>query len=135
MKANELRIGNLVKIDCPDFENKIQSIPNIHEKGVLINGNPYSLLELQPILLTEEWLLRFGFVKWEDRLTIEAWAKGHPSQRFDIDFIEGEIVMNSRYQEHSDTHIMGHIKHVHQLQNLYFALTGEELKLKDDENN
>jgi hypothetical protein len=26
---------------------------------------------------------------------------------------------------------INHIKHVHQLQNLYFALTGEELTIKD----
>ncbi len=116
IKASELRIGNWIneqglelqvgKIDCELFKGS-EAIP-----------------------LTEEWFLKFGFTKWKDRLTIEAWAKDHPSQRFDIDFKAGDIIMNSRYQEHHDSFVMGHIKYVHQLQNLYFALTGEELTIK-----
>ena len=135
MKANELRIGNLVKIDCPDFENKIQSIPNIHEKGVLINGNPYSLLELQPIPLTEEWLLRFGFRKKASFSDHTIHIDMTNILCLDNDNNESEFSAVSIYDVDEGVWIyLESIQYVHQLQNLYFVLSREELKLKDDEN-
>lgn len=123
IKVKDLRIGNLIEYNYPDggwgtHPVSIEDFEDIEKEC------------FRSIPLTEEWLVKLGFKKWQDRLCIEAWAKGHPSQRFDIDFKDGNIIMNSRYQEHSDCLVMGHIQHVHSLQNLYFALTGEELAVK-----
>jgi len=124
--VTELRIGIYLrypnskpfKVSESDFLNK-----NFWED---INDN------IEPIPLTEKWLIDFGFYEEasKDRLSIEAWSPGHPSQRFNIDYKEGKILLISRYQEDNDFLQMRNIKFIHQLQNLYFALTGKELKLK-----
>ncbi len=74
----------------------------------------------QPITLTEEWLLKFGF---EKRSII---------QENDSYYLNGEIVWVTKkgFRYFQNRNI---IQHVHQLQNLYFALTGEELTIKDNE--
>ena len=75
-------------------------------------------LLVKPIPLTEEWLLKFGFKKD----TMSFWG-GWLSPSFDL----GSQLRIRTYSE--DTYQMREVrlKHVHQLQNLYFALTGEEL--------
>jgi hypothetical protein len=80
---------------------------------------PESQIWCKPIPLTEEWLLRFGFEK-----------KYKNYEMGDFMFFKGSCSRIS----YKLSLIGINIKHVHQLQNLYFALTGEELKLKDDEN-
>lgn len=127
MKANELRIGNKVgfyKSLVPELltgtvteiafqENSSEyyfTIPEFNP-NIPITGDA-----LKPIPLTEDWLLKFGFEKHYHR-TI--WQK---SGFHDIWKIKGEwYVKISKHQQYID--------YVHQLQNLYFALTGEELKL------
>lgn len=122
MKAKNLRIGNLV-----DLYGTIATIQRADfnerpPKGIAVDAG-------KPIPLTKEWALRLGFNKWQDRYCLEAWSPGHPSQRFDIDWKDGNIMMKSRYQGEDDNLLMRHIKHVHELQNLYFALTGKELEV------
>jgi len=105
MEAKELRIGNIVK--GPSVEFQIISPKQLD----------YAF-ELQPIPLTEEWLFKFGF-------TYEYWRvdetkKYYCYNTFDV-FIWDEIIVLSGYNWRVD------IQYVHQLQNLYFDLTGEEL--------
>ena len=111
---NELRIGNWVNCECLDFENECIQLENIHPKGTIVDGYPYSIKELKPIPLTEEWLLKFGFDK------------------IDFQFIKNGIklfpIRDLYYR--GNFPIKSDIKYVHQLQNLYFALTGEELIIK-----
>lgn len=127
----ELMIGNYVLFDLNDgILVKITDIGQselfgMYETVVEMSAH---ISEFNPIPLSEEWLISLGFKKWEDRYTIEAWGPGHPSQRFDIDWKDGNIIMVSRYQESSDDLLMRHIEHVHQIQNLYFCLTGKKLK-------
>jgi hypothetical protein len=112
MKANELRVGNL-------FQD---------EEGIFpITVTYFNFLELnlkttEPIILTEEWLLKFGFEKTTDGfLRIKTRKRGVfleinlKTKRF--------ILFNSFFIE------LLFLKNVHQLQNLYFALIGEELKI------
>ena len=119
MNAKELRIGNWVR--------------HLKEEETVTWLSKDSINNIQgwyePIKLTVDWLERLGFYeeRTKDRITIEAWSLGHPGQRFNIDFKDGKILLISRYQGGSDNLTMDHIKYVHQLQNLYFTLTGEEL--------
>jgi hypothetical protein len=111
MKANELRIGNLV-----EYGNDIEQITIHHLFGVM-HGD-----DVKPIPLTEEWLFKFWF-RYNDGLFIK--------ENLVVFIYDGycKVVFGSL------TFVDGvKIKHVHQLQNLYFALTGEELTLKQDEN-
>lgn len=93
---------------------------------VEINLNIMQYLdEYEPIPLTEEWMLKFGFEnrnrneysKREDKCPIGISIDFYLEDKFWL-FLEG-----SEYD-----HELQHIKHVHQLQNLYFALTNTELK-------
>jgi hypothetical protein len=106
--ANELKIGNFVEIDqYPDYK-----IINQIEEGIDIDQ--CVKLNASPIPITEEWLLKLGFTSnpYQDR-----YEKGQ--LHIECDKTKGEICLWIES--------MPHIKHVHQLQNLYFALTGEEL--------
>ena len=141
MKATELRIGNWVN--------------NIH------TGNPYQIniakmirllqhfkkdvIYFEPIPLTEEWLLKFGFQKsvcfdYGERINYQYeffFNIGDDIERVfhydDDEQKEVEVAFATRelFQREEDMQtrmwITKDIKHVHSLQNLYFELTGKEL--------
>jgi hypothetical protein len=134
MKANELRIGNLVYFEKPvhvqlgdiiDLKNKIVSLSTygIH----LIEADENT--KVNPIPLTEELLLKFGFSKHNNTFYLERII-------FDISYNDelenGISICIGEYCSRGSC--FEHIKSVHQLQNLYFALTGEELTIKTIEN-
>lgn len=116
MKANELRIGNLVEINAPII-NKVIAVDVYHISKIKKNKDC-----CKPIPLTEEWLLKFGFEKteWDNN---NSFRKMIGNNDYTIVFYSNGIC------EISDI-ITKKIDYVHQLQNLYFALTGEELTLK-----
>lgn len=114
IQINELRIGNLIQ------EGKVEQIDNSIDE-VYYSGDGCYLsafcCNLNPIQLTEEWLLKLGFVKKLANYELENF-RFNISKPFNYDgflFCEEYSVITDR------------IKHVHQLQNLYFALTGAEL--------
>lgn len=121
IKANELRIGNWVKV-----ENDFERVDNILEDGAYCYLSkeaesvfqPYSFIN--PIPLTEEWLLKMGF----DEIDIE-----ENKNNVRVFHLNG-IYCNTLYGVYYYTHLLKQIQYVHQLQNLYFALTGEELEVK-----
>ncbi len=129
MKANELRIGNYVNVpiqeQCPfridAFEYCSEKFIKVAQE-VKLNGFEVHPLtwyggDLQPIPLTEEWLLKFGFDRNGKKLTF--WK---------IDLVEDEEGIFS----FDESRIYIDVKYVHQLQNLYFALVGEELTIKSE---
>lgn len=114
MKANELRIGNYVKSDEIELTKVTASLLHhmISLKGLLSGF-------VEPISLTEEWLVKFGFEKRKDSNIL--WDK---SDLFSLFTIADKI----KYKAQNHTL---HVMYVHQLQNLYYALTGQELKYVD----
>lgn len=123
MTANELRIGNYVKREAQPFGFKIDaySFPNIE--------NPKH--DYQPIALTEEWLIKFGFKEGiYERFKIHLFK--HDKTAY-VKFLF--LDPTSGENEYKTLCMWNKIKYVHQLQNLYFALTGEELTLKQPQNN
>jgi hypothetical protein len=118
MEAKELKIGNyLLKATNDDYFEV-----NLKDLKIINTGESKS----RPIPLTEEWLLKFGFSKRES-FSYSEWYMGiNPVTRdwmFDITWIEGYD-----YPFYRNGHFS--IKYIHQLQNLYFALTGTELTIK-----
>ncbi len=133
IKANELRIGNLL-------QGEPLSIPrlNMYHDGVTaITGYGISLIEsesitsLNAIPLTDDWLLRFGFVNSQADED-DNWNEGFWSKAYDRSLpgvAIGYILQDKVYECEINAELIIQIKHVHQLQNLYFALTGKELKI------
>jgi hypothetical protein len=77
------------------------------------------------IPLTEEWLIKFGFVKDADGSYLKFKMAIFLDKRFKYNLYLQTEETSSKWFE-----VGIKIKHVHQLQNLYFALTGEELTLQ-----
>jgi hypothetical protein len=106
MKAEELRIGNYVY----DTLGKVNRIDL--EAITYIVKEPHN--QVKPLPLTEEWLLKFGF-------------ENNKLGLFDVRKVVDDIAYHIYFIK---THLK-EIQYVHQLQNLYFALTGEELKQQE----
>ena len=118
MEARELRIGNVTEQGV---------IKSFYENGVHFGFGKCAIFsQLNPIPLTEEWLLRFGFEYDRDNLMILR----KDVFEFYFDKVDKDGV--NLYVKWEGIFLCGNIKYVHTLQNLYFALTGEELKLKDN---
>ena len=115
MKAKELRIGNLVNVDEKAYKISGGDIYNL-ENYSKNYGHLY-----KPIPLTEEWLEKFGFMQPDSNYLI--WEK----QGFKPFCILFEALINHWQIGVYGGRVFKRIKYVHQLQNLYFALTGEEL--------
>jgi hypothetical protein len=107
MKATQFRIGNLVswKDSGKEFEITLQS---------LYEG---ANLDWKPLPITKERLLSFGFK--------ECQLGGLSIKTDEYDEIEFNSVLLCWVNDTKKP-----IKYIHQLQNLYFALTQKELKLK-----
>lgn len=122
VSVSELRIGNLLK-----FGNNICKVYEINNLNFYIRNEKEdeslksSWANIEPIPLTEEWLLKLGFEK---------------SNRIDLGELKPCYVMFSlalmiRHNSFFIDWIGGNteLKYVHQLQNLYHALTGLELQI------
>jgi len=103
MKASELRIGNFI---------------HIHGKLIEIQKEDFNFDEkfMTSIIITEKWLFKFGF-------------KGTEGYYYDSEigaiefYYEGEILVCDIFDHRNEN-----IKYIHQLQNIYFALTNKELR-------
>lgn len=120
MKASELRIGNYL-----NGRKGPVTVTEIRENNkVKIKENPSNFTFgdcLLPIPLTEEWLLNLGFKKVGTNFELDFFVFWYSS--YQNCFVWRFMNINSNADPIS-------LEYVHQLQNLYFALTGEELTLK-----
>ncbi len=129
MGANELRIGNYAMGNKP-FEVDANHIAMAHNHEIAQNGHE----RFESIPLTEDWLIRFGFEKYEGGYMVKTYYVGvYLHLRKDI---FNELVCTLRFygKQKEDNQWMPlspFLKHVHQLQNLYFSLTGTELTIKN----
>lgn len=117
MEAKNFRTGNLIS-----YENLVYKITAINAMvdSVYLNypvDNWVCISKIKPIPLTEKWLIKFGFYQEEIN---DSW---------NIDIKQDVFALDSCLEfinyEHSP------LNYVHELQNLFFAITGQELELKD----
>ncbi|MCT3817131.1 hypothetical protein HZQ56_14345 [Elizabethkingia anophelis] len=119
MNKQELRIGNYI-----EYNGKVITVSDIYlstgiiaKKEYTVNGRLIS--DVNPLLLSDEYLSKLGFSKNKIGYTKTTSLDRLIAIGFGSDSI---TINNVRFQNQ--------IKYVHQLQNLYFALTGEELTIK-----
>lgn len=121
IKASELRIGNYVE-DAFDIKN-IRTIQiELNDFVAMANYNNSSHPNFyKPILITPKWLERMGFQRSKPP---------SPYPYFYIEDFDIAIAKEGFELLGSEWPMGKSFKYVHQLQNLYFALTGEELEIK-----
>ncbi len=125
MKKTELRIGNLVKIN--NNECKVIDI-TLFEDVYFIRNSRYSAIKLsaiKPISLTEEWAKSNSVSSHITRnIRIYEFIDNKCSYTLYLRFDEGKAYWIA------NTYMQVDLPYVHLWQNLYFSLTGEELKIK-----
>lgn len=145
MKTNELRIGN--KVIGYKCEATIQLIDTVnvevyYGKYPDENTQVLSLKDIKPIKLTENLMYKFGFTRegteagddgalqlgcaqTEQKLCF-LWIpkEGRYTEKHAVGIWLGQDYNNQQLKID-----IKRVKYVHQLQNLYYALTGKELKL------
>lgn len=131
IKANELRIGNYIT-----YLDDIYVVNGIAYEELNPNkwrisfktldgklGNAKSVDWIEPIPLTPEWMEMMGFVEDKQHECYVIWeSESHVA----IEYFDGFVHLVG----HTSAQPMEHIQYVHQLQNLYFALSGEELNVR-----
>lgn len=131
MKARELRIGNLV-----EYNGEIFKVKGLSKNSVIADRGKgevsFTYEEIGPIPLNEQLLFKFGFS-----------SKDYKGGYIGIDHKCGGIItdfvlcypkkigefQNSFAWEYNKF-MYKQFEFVHDIQNLYFALTGEELTIK-----
>lgn len=128
IQATDLRVGNLVLSNNPlhrkDWLGKVLSILEIKDESVsvvAIDELPYAftggqfLKYINPLPITEDILLKCGF-----GVSVNGWHSC-PLGKLEFGFkSEGVLILMDWDLE---------IKYLHQLQNLYYALTNKELTI------
>lgn len=128
MKAKNLRIGNWVK----DEHGIAQYIYRLWVGGAELAEDEkgsddfdYTEDEIFGIPITEDWLIKFGFKDISNRV-----EKRFIKDNFNWYSSSNEVVVEL------DNGINGYdlwtgCKHIHELQNLFFAITGTELDFEN----
>ncbi len=127
MKTQELRIGNAVNFT---ENNELAIVSEIDADGIKVDvGKELVWIEItsfNQILLTEEWIIRLGF-----KIKKHKWSDGSISNNYFwlrdyFVLIETDYISLARVFQ-GEQQFVSNIESVHQLQNLYFTLTSEEL--------
>ena len=120
MNAKELRLGNYIKYSSSAFGKGDGTVYAIQDDLIVTrDGTAVYPNELEPIPLTEEWLLKFGFV----------YSKNYDEYRYK-EKTNWFGIFKSEYDDwlfEKPNMSSVVLPNVHQLQNLYFALTNTEL--------
>lgn len=125
MKSTDLRIGNYV-LDLFDPKNPKETQIGLDDFAVMSNyirsNHP---IPYKPILITEKWLHSFSFINGGLQIGL--------SQNLELDK-DGDhynVFINQIDSENKHSKILLdlEIKYIHELQNLFYGLTGSELCL------
>jgi hypothetical protein len=120
MKANELRIGNLVDymgIEKPIAMIGVDSVMLFQKNFDVIQSR---LTEIKPIPLTEEWLLKLGAKKFDAGFVIDRFRLLYRSEY-------GYYYVINKYTNE----YFSKVEFVHEWQNLFFAMNNQELTINE----
>jgi len=133
MKVNDLRVNNLIKHNGQTLY--IIHISSNNGEGELscsfipTKDTWFNVKEANPIPLTEEWLVMFGYVKYQFDEVTDRWS--HEDCIYDVE-VHGDKVAFCIYDAEvpATTHYICHSYFVHEFQNNFFALSKKELTYK-----
>ena len=149
MKANELRIGNFIS-DTNASDRFFAPVKKLDFSRCYYGQFHSAYSDLKPIPLTEDWLLRFGFQddNKEEREKYKHFPTNFlrknvtPLSRYFWVYRENDPLLAKRkdirgieqgeFQVWANQSYCMSVQYVHELQNLYFALTKQELTLNID---
>jgi len=146
MEAREFRKGNLVShnfhgivaVEGVHPNGELLCIPCVKEEGYVkgaVKRGWRNLADFEGIPITEDWLRKFGF-------SDATYKNGYTGVDFKggnviLDFVLAKPFKIGERQKFYAFEMQGYrykeVEFVHQLQNLFFALTGTELQLQDAE--
>jgi hypothetical protein len=145
LKCTDLRIGNLidyfgyiVKVDTLEFFDGKERVGGINTtEGDRVFDKPSYF---EPIELTEEVLLKIGFKK-EKKITSNLYYLDFEENEDDITRVKYVIynsnslpllkIITTKYNSFEGFELTKRgIKYLHQLQNAYYCLTGQELNIE-----
>lgn len=144
IKAADLRIGNLIQCQFkPGGPFETVAVAGVHDKFIswtFDDGFPGPMVLLnegyKPILLSEEWLQKMGFVDITDGY--RATGQADPVFRVASPVRGQNIDLYRKWDNEAwkpKGYFLGHfeyvMQYVHQLQNLFYCLTGQELTIKE----
>lgn len=120
--VKELRIGNYINTMC---ENGIMLLDKI-------DGSDISEIEIYPmdrypIPLTQEWLIKLGYVKGEEygESKWTEWIRG------ELSILRSDGIISYPVDNEGNTELYRPIKSVHYLQNFIYFTEGEELTITE----
>lgn len=120
IQANEIRIGNYIAdIWTPNGLFKVTEL----RKDKIFYGNCFKAKydDIRPIPLTEDILIKAGFLQFDSHCEDAKGVYEYYNYKYDI---YDQILFVEEWRR------VAKIGYLHQLQNLIFALTGEEIKIE-----
>lgn len=118
MEATELRIGNHVTSAHNGYGEEYIVVESITSDEINVNFRPYWIEDLNPIPLTDEWLIKLWFHKRNEKTRFVNFG----FEKWTIEVDSDEYHVFHKYDKYLNT-----VFFVHQLQNLYHAITYQEL--------
>jgi|ERR1051326_291569 hypothetical protein len=116
LNPHDLKIGNLFI----NAANEIDTVTELSEQYVTGKEFAVPYPSANGVPLNEEWLARLGFEEHAD--------KGlYRKANFFLHHYRFSKTYCFKYNDYKSSEI----QYVHQLQNLFYALTGEELEIKE----
>lgn len=128
MKANELRIGNIVFEPLNENNNAFKVFEIYHEKDY-DKINYHNALNFEPVPLTKEWIEKTSFIKDGENYWF-GWETHYLELMIVTDIWYPLIAQVPEFSSEDEQRVcLNAIQYVHELQNLFFTLTGVELQL------
>ena len=126
MNTTEFRIGNLLQDAVSKTPLKVVCLTETGIETYVIDRSKFPLpngWKAEPIPLTEEWMLKLGFEKYDEKTYTD-------NTGFILNKNENGTFEISIENTFADM-LYAQTPYVHTFQNLYFALTGEELRIQE----
>ncbi len=122
LHLREFRIGDFFELQSLSDEekNRVGKVYKIGQRQILINSRWFNLDRITPINITEDILLHAGFKHFN-------WLTDSPI--FECNYFKCTLDDNGINLFGDNLKNLKPIKYLHELQNLYFDLTREELEV------